>query len=307
MKWEGRRKSTNVNDQRGQGSSTGRRVAMGGGGLGIVGIVVVVLLQLLGGGNGNLGELTDILGGGVISQPAQPGTYRDTKPSNYQETPEERELMAFLSVALADIEDTWSEVLPKSKYGIQYRPPEMTIYSGQTNTACGYADSGVGPFYCPGDQTIYLDLSFYNTLHQKYGAKEGDYAMVYVIAHEAGHHVQTLLGVTQNLNTLRQRVATGEMSQTEFNRYSVAFELQADYLAGVVARYMQSRGYLDRGDLSEAMSAAASVGDDSIQQRYQGYVDPDSFNHGTSAQRQEWYKRGYEAGDLSGWDNFAGL
>ncbi len=131
--------------------------------------------------------------------------------------------------------------------------------------------------------------------------------MVYVIAHEAGHHVQTLLGVTGQLNELRRDVATGAMSQTEFNRYSVAFELQADYLAGVVARYMQERGYLERGDLSEAMSAAAVVGDDAIQKRYQGYVDPDTFNHGTSAQRQEWFKRGFDAGDLSGWDTFRGL
>jgi predicted metalloprotease len=150
-------------------------------------------------------------------------------------------------------------------------------------------------------------LSFYSTLTQKYGAKEGDFAMIYVIAHEAGHHVQTLLGVTGQINTLRQQVANGTMSQAEFNRFSVAFELQADYLAGVVAHFMQERGYLERGDLSEAMSAAAAVGDDIIQKRSQGYVDPDTFNHGTSAQRQEWFQRGFEAGDLSGWDTFEGL
>ena len=131
--------------------------------------------------------------------------------------------------------------------------------------------------------------------------------MVYVIAHEAGHHVQTLLGITEQLNGLRRRVSAGTMSETEFNRYSVAFELQADYLAGVVARFMQDRGYLERGDLSEAMSAAASVGDDAIQKRAQGYVDPDTFNHGTSAQRQAWFQRGFEAGDLSDWDTFAEL
>lgn len=300
MKWEGRRKSTNVNDQRGQFSS-GRRVALGGGGIGIVGIVIYLLVSMLGGGGGNLG---DILSDAVINQPAQ---QQSQQQGTYTETAQEKELMAFLSVALADIEDTWGKILPASQYKTAYKEPQMTIYTGAINTACGAADSGVGPFYCPGDHNIYLDLSFYNTLTQKYGAKEGDFAMVYVVAHEAGHHVQTLLGVTQQLNALRQRVAQGTMSQTEFNRYSVAFELQADYLAGVVARYMQDRGYLERGDLSEAMSAAAVVGDDAIQKRYQGYVDPDTFNHGTSAQRQEWFKRGFEAGDLSQWDTFQGL
>lgn len=299
MKWEGRRKSTNVNDQRGQFSS-GRRVALGGG-IGIVGIVIYLLVSMLGGGGGNLG---DILSDAVINQPAQ---QQSQQQGTYTETAQEKELMAFLSVALADIEDTWGKILPASQYKTAYKEPQMTIYTGAINTACGAADSGVGPFYCPGDHNIYLDLSFYNTLTQKYGAKEGDFAMVYVVAHEAGHHVQTLLGVTQQLNALRQRVAQGTMSQTEFNRYSVAFELQADYLAGVVARYMQDRGYLERGDLSEAMSAAAVVGDDAIQKRYQGYVDPDTFNHGTSAQRQEWFKRGFEAGDLSQWDTFQGL
>ena len=298
MKWEGRRKSSNVNDQRGRSYSGGGRIALGGGGLGIVGLVIYLLISMMGGG-----DLGDVVGGAVLP-PAQQQTQQQ---STYQETPQEKELMGFLSVALADIEDTWSQILPKSQYKTAYKEPMMTIYTGQINTAFGAADSGVGPFYCPGDQTIYLDLSFYDTLTRKYGAKEGDFAMVYVIAHEAGHHVQTLLGVTQQLNTLRQRVARGTMSQTEFNRYSVAFELQADYLAGVVARYMQERGYLERGDLSEAMSAAAVVGDDAIQKRYQGYVDPDTFNHGTSAQRQEWFKRGFEAGDLSGWDTFKGL
>ncbi len=269
-----------------------------GGGVGIVGIVIFLLVNLLGGG----GDLGSILGDAVNTipqnQPAQQGTYMESE--------QEKELMGFLSVALADIEDTWKTILPRDA-NVQYREPEMTIYTGQIQTACGAADSGVGPFYCSGDQTIYLDLSFYDTLTRKYGAKEGDYAMVYVIAHEAGHHVQTLLGITQQLNELRQRVARGSMSQTEFNRYSVAFELQADYLAGVVARYMKERGYLDRGDLNEAMSAAAGVGDDAIQSKYQGYVDPDTFNHGTSAQRQEWFRRGYEAGDLSGFDTFSEL
>ena len=298
MKWEGRRQSRNVSDQRGR--STGGRMALGGGGLGLVGIVIYLLISMMGGGGGDLGDVLDQV---VVPQTQQ----QQGQQGSYQESPQEKELMAFLSVALADIEDTWGEILPRSEYRTQYQEPQLTIYTGYINTACGAADSGVGPFYCPGDHTIYLDLSFYDTLTRKYGAKEGDFAMVYVVAHEAGHHVQTLLGVTQQLNTLRQRVARGTMSQTEFNRYSVAFELQADYLAGVVARYMHEKGYLEEGDLSEAMSAAAVVGDDAIQKRYQGYVDPDTFNHGTSAQRQAWFKRGFEAGDLSGWDTFKDL
>ena len=298
MKWQGRRQSRNVSDQRGR--STGGRMALGGGGLGLVGIVIYLLISMMGGGGGDLGDVLDQV---VVPQTQQ----QQGQQGSYQESPQEKELMAFLSVALADIEDTWGEILPRSEYRTQYQEPQLTIYTGYINTACGAADSGVGPFYCPGDHTIYLDLSFYDTLTRKYGAKEGDFAMVYVVAHEAGHHVQTLLGVTQQLNTLRQRVARGTMSQTEFNRYSVAFELQADYLAGVVARYMHEKGYLEEGDLSEAMSAAAVVGDDAIQKRYQGYVDPDTFNHGTSEQRQAWFKRGFEAGDLSGWDTFKDL
>lgn len=302
MKWEGRRKSSNVQDRRGQtGGGGGRRVAVGGGSLGIIGIVVYLLISMLGGGGGDLGQVLDQVlvpsNDQVISQPQTP----------YQESEQERQLMGFLYVALADIEDTWSAILPKSVYKTQYVKPDLTIFTGAINTACGAATSGVGPFYCPGDQSIYLDLSFYDTLTRKYGAKEGDFAMVYVIAHEAGHHVQTLLGVTSQLNDLRKDVARGAMSQTTFNRYSVAFELQADYLAGVVARFMQERGYLEKGDLSEAMSAAAAVGDDTLQQRHQGYVDPDTFNHGTSQQRQAWFKRGFEAGDLSDWDTFKDL
>ncbi|HSK69752.1 MAG TPA: neutral zinc metallopeptidase, partial [Candidatus Limnocylindria bacterium] len=203
--------------------------------------------------------------------------------------------------------DTWNDILPRSEFRLDYQEPTMVVYNGYIQSACGAADSGVGPFYCPGDRKIYIDLSFYNTLISRYGAMQGDFTMAYVIAHEAGHHVQTLLGVTDQLNALRQRVQTGQVSQTEFNRYSVAFELQADYLAGVVARYMAERGILEEGDLTEAMSAAAAVGDDAIQRRAQGYVDPDSFNHGTSAQRQEWFRRGFEAGDLSAWNTFDAL
>ena len=297
MKWEGRRKSSNVSDQRGSGTGggfkAGKTAATGG-----IGLIAALVLFLV---TGNSSFLGDLFGGGQVALP-------DTgQQGGYTETAQEKQLFDYVSVALADIEDTWNLILPASEYRTEYVEPSLVIYSGRVESGCGAADSGVGPFYCTTDKTIYLDLSFYDTLVKRYGAKEGDFAMSYVIAHEAGHHVQTLLGVTQQLNTLRRRVASGTMSQTEFNRYSVAYELQADYLAGVVARYMQERGYLEKGDLNEAMSAAAAVGDDAIQERYRGYADPDTFNHGTSDQRQEWFKRGYETGDLSGWDTFQGI
>lgn len=293
MKWIGRRKSSNVSDRRGVGSKGGKIAATGG-----IGLVAAVVLFLLTGNGDFLGQ---VLGGGQVP-PA------DTRQeSGYTQTAQEKQLFDYVSVAMADIEDTWNLILPQSEYKTEYVEPALVVYSGSVDSGCGAATSGTGPFYCPGDKTIYLDLSFYNTLTTRYGAKEGDFAMSYIIAHEAGHHVQTLLGVTGQLNDLRQEVASGAMSQTEFNRYSVAFELQADYLAGVVAYYMEQRGYLETGDLSEAMSAAAAVGDDAIQERYQGTADPDTFNHGTSAQRQEWFRRGYEAGDLSEWDTFQGI
>ncbi len=207
-------------------------------------------------------------------------------------------------MVLKDVEDTWNTIFPT--IGERYKEPTLTIYSGYVNTGCGAADSGVGPFYCTLDQNIYLDLSFYQTLVTRYGAKQGDFSMAYVIAHEAGHHVQTLLGVTEQLNALRQRVARGTMTQKQFNEYSVRYELQADYLAGVVARHIYESGNLEQGDMQEAMSAAAAVGDDAIQKKAQGYVDPDTFNHGTSKQRQTWFKKGFDAGDLRDWDTFQG-
>lgn len=287
MKWVGRRKSTNVDDQRAGGARTGGSRTLAGGG--IITVIAVVFALL----TGNLGSLTDILGitpSGVIEQP-------------YVESENDKQLFDYASVVLADIEDTWNTVLPK--YGETYEKPTLTIYSGMVETGCGTADSGVGPFYCTIDKRIYLDLSFYDSLVGRYGAAQGDFIMSYVIAHEAGHHVQTLLGVTGQMNSLRQKVAAGQISQTEFNGYSVRYELQADYLAGVVANFMQEKGYLEQGDIAEALSAASAVGDDSIQKKAQGYVDPDTFNHGTSKQRQTWFMKGFEAGDLSGWDTFA--
>ena len=302
MKWQGRRKSSNVDDRRGSsggmgmgggGFRMGRGTAIGGGSIGVIILVVIALLT------GNSGLLGGMLGGGDTGTQTLPQqSYQQQAPASAQE----QQLFDYASVVLADVEDTWNTILPQ--YGEKYQEPTMAIYSGYTQSGCGAADSGVGPFYCTRDQTIYLDLSFYNTLVTRYGAKQGDFSMAYVIAHEAGHHVQTLLGVTDQLNQARQQMASGRMSQTEFNQLSVRYELQADYLAGVVARSMANKGYLEKGDLQEALSAASAVGDDSIQKKAQGYVDPDTFNHGTSAQRQTWFMKGYDAGDLEQWDTF---
>ncbi|MDD4080020.1 MAG: zinc metallopeptidase [Eubacteriales bacterium] len=292
MKWQGRRRSSNVNDARGRGVSGGRKVAVGGG----VGLVIALVVFLL---TGNPGTLLRGIGTQDATVPS------GNQQVEYQVTQHEQQLYDYASVVLADIEDTWNTILPQE--GADYIEPELTIYSGMVQSGCGLADSGVGPFYCPADQSIYLDLSFYDTLLNRFGARQGDFGMAYVIAHEAGHHVQTLMGVTGQLDRLRTQVTDGRLTQEAYNQYSVRFELQADYLAGVVARYMAGRGYLDPGDLEEALSAAASVGDDHIQRQAQGYVNPDTFNHGTSAQRQHWFMTGYEAGDLSQWDTLSAL
>lgn len=290
MKWRGRQQSSNVNDQRGQsGGMRGRGIAVGGGGLGLVIAIVLFLLT------GDPGALMNP--DAMVQQPP-------AQQQSYQSTQLEDELFQYAGVVLKDVEDTWNTIFPT--IGERYKEPTLTIYSGYVNTGCGAADSGVGPFYCTLDQNIYLDLSFYQTLVTRYGAKQGDFSMAYVIAHEAGHHVQTLLGVTEQLNALRQRVARGTMTQKQFNEYSVRYELQADYLAGVVARHIYESGNLEQGDMQEAMSAAAAVGDDAIQKKAQGYVDPDTFNHGTSKQRQTWFKKGFDAGDLRDWDTFQG-
>ncbi len=292
MKWRDRQRSRNINDQRGAGGGGrmgGRRMVAGGGGIGLILAVVIFLIT------GDPGALFGA--GSPAPQPAP-----RSQQQEYRATAREQELFDYASVVLKDVEDTWNTLLPK--YGEQYVEPTLTIYSGFVQSGCGAADSGVGPFYCTLDQNIYLDLSFYDTLINRFGVKQGEFSMAYVIAHEAGHHVQTLLGVTEQLNDLRARVSRGSMSQKEFNQYAIRYELQADYLAGVVAKFMYERDYLEPGDLETAMSAAAAVGDDSIQKKAQGYVDPDTFNHGTSQQRQTWFRKGFEAGDLSEWDTF---
>ncbi|WP_153731374.1 KPN_02809 family neutral zinc metallopeptidase [Sporosarcina obsidiansis] len=265
MKTEGRRKSSNVEDRRGR--SSGGAIALGGGGLGIVGIILFLLLG---------GNPTDLLDNGASTGSEQP----------YIETEQDKELADFVSVVLADTEDIWTDLFRQE--GLQYENPTLVLYTGQVQTACGFGSAAAGPFYCPGDRKLYIDLEFYDELKTSFKAP-GDFAMAYVIAHEVGHHVQTLLGISDQVMPLRQK-----MSESEFNKYLVRFELQADYFAGVWAHYAEGRGYLEQGDLQEAITAASAVGDDTIQKRARGYVVPESFTHGTAKQRTYWFERGFK-------------
>ncbi|MCD1147926.1 zinc metallopeptidase [Peptoniphilus sp. KCTC 25270] len=280
MKFQGRRQSRNISRR---GSSGGGFPV--GGGLGIGGLIIVVLFTLLTGGN-----LGDIMG-----STTQPNRQIEQSENNEQSD----KLYEFTSVVLADTEDVWGSLF--QNMGREYTPPQTTIYSGAVQSGCGFASSQVGPFYCSADKTVYLDLTFYNDLQNKYGAA-GDFAFAYVIAHEVGHHVQQELGILSQVQQIQQRV-----SQTQANQWNVAMELQADYLAGVVAHHQDAAGYLDPGDIEEAMQATIAVGDDTIQKRAQGHVVPDSFTHGSAAQRKEWYMKGYNAGDLREWDSYTAL
>ncbi|MEZ5301397.1 MAG: neutral zinc metallopeptidase [Verrucomicrobiales bacterium] len=256
----------------------GRRV-------GIVGIIVIFaiahftgidvsqLLQTRGGGGGmefDMGSAEVAMGGDL--------------------TPEQQKMGEFVSVVLADTEDVWNAEF--AAHGEDYPEPKMVLFTGQVSSACGHASAAMGPFYCPGDSKVYIDLSFYDDLQRKFGAP-GDFAQAYVIAHEVGHHVQNLLGYSDQVHKLRGRV-----SETEYNKASVRLELQADYLAGVWASHARKKGLLDRGDIEEAVRCAKEIGDDRLQKKAQGYVVPDSFTHGTSEQRVRWFRRGFESGDF---------
>lgn len=276
MKWQGRRGSSNVEDRR--GVSGGKMI-----GVGIGGLILVLIVTLLGGGN-----VGDILGGLTATDSSS------TAP--YQQTAEEEELAQFVSVVLADTEEVWSDIFQQQ--GMTYEDPTLVLYTGTVASACGTATSAVGPFYCPGDAKLYIDLSFYDELQQRFKAP-GDFAMAYVIAHEVGHHVQTLLGTSEQLNSLRKT-----LNEKEFNQYQVRFELQADYLAGVWANHAQGMNLLEEGDLEEALTAASAVGDDTIQKQAQGYAVPDSFTHGTSEQRKRWFYKGFNTGTIKGGDTF---
>lgn len=279
MKWQGRRQSSNVEDRRGQRApGGGGRIPMVpiGGGLGLIIMIILFLLQGLGGG-----------GGGTTAPPNQ-----TAPPTSAQE----EELAAFVKVVLADTEDIWHDLF--AEQGYKYSEPTLVLFTDSVQSACGIAGSSTGPFYCPGDQKLYIDLSFYNELSQRFGAS-GDFAMAYVVAHEVGHHVQTLLGISDQVFALRNR-----MSQADFNKYMVRFELQADYFAGVWTHHQGQKGYLDTGDVDEALRAAWAIGDDTLQKQSQGYVVPDSFTHGTSEQRMSWFKKGYEYGTIADGDTF---
>ncbi|QDH21084.1 KPN_02809 family neutral zinc metallopeptidase [Saccharibacillus brassicae] len=286
MQWKGRKASRNVEDRRGQsGGGGGLKV---GGGLGIGGVVIVIIVMLLGGDPGSL-----LGGGGSSTDTAQTQTQ-----GSYQGTAEEEEQADFVSVVLADTEEVWSRVFREN--GMTYRNPKLVLFTDSVQSACGTASSAVGPFYCPGDEKLYIDLDFYDELNRQFNAP-GDFAMAYVVAHEVGHHVQNLLGTSGKVDQLRRK-----LSETEYNKYSVKLELQADYYAGVWAHYEQGQNLLEEGDLDEALTAASAVGDDSIQLQSRGYVVPDSFTHGTSEQRKSWFYKGFQSGTIEGGDTFGG-
>ena len=279
MKWQGRRQSSNVEDRRGMGG--GAKTVLGGG---VVGIIIF-LISFFGGENSQ--EL-----GSVLEQ------FNQTENSNTvtrELTAEEKELGAFVSTVFADTEDVWAKIFEEN--GRKYQEPGMVMFTGQVSTGCGKATSSVGPFYCPADRKVYMDLDFFQELKNKFGAKGGDFAIAYVIAHEVGHHVQTLLGTSSKVRKLQSG-----MTQVDANKMSVKQELQADFYAGVWAHYIQD--YIEAGDIDEALSAAHAVGDDAIQKRVQGHVVPDAFTHGTSAQRKSWFTKGYETGDINQGDTF---
>ena len=274
MSWIGGRQSTNVDDRRGIGAGG---IAVGGG---ILGAIVLVLQLLLGGGSGEEGQLP-------IPMPGQ------TQEMTAEEKAADDERAKFVRVVLGYTEDVWNQLMP------QYQEPTLVLFRGSVQSACGSASSASGPFYCPGDHQVYIDLSFYQELGQRFGAP-GDFAMAYVIAHEVGHHIQQLLGTSDKMARLRQQV-----SREEYNKYSVMLELQADFLAGVWAHHAQRMmNILEEGDIEEALNAANAIGDDRLQKESQGYVVPESFTHGTSQQRIYWFKKGFQTGDMKQGDTF---
>ena len=279
MLWRGQRQSENVEDRRG---ISGGGLALGGG---LGGIVVVVIALLLGADPRQL--LEQVPGN-------DPGSGAGTsRPTN----PEEAELRQFVGAVLADTEDVWTDIFRKS--GNQYTDPKLVLFTDQVRSGCGIAGASVGPFYCPSDHKVYIDLSFYHELKSRFHAP-GDFAQAYVIAHEIGHHVQTLLGTMEKVNAARER-----MRKDGANQLSVRLELQADFLAGVWAHYAQMRGIVEPGDIDEALRAASAIGDDRLQRQSQGYVVPDSFTHGTSEQRVRWLRKGFETGDIRQGDTFS--
>ena len=278
MQWQGRRQSTNVDDRRGL---SGGGLAVGGGVLGVIFLLAQFLL-----GDGDINDLKQLM-----PPEQQQEMTADQKAADDKQA-------EFVKVVLADTEDVWSKIF--SDMGRTYTEPTLVLFRNSTTSACGNASAATGPFYCPMDDDLYVDLSFAQQLKEEFGAT-GDFAMAYVVAHEVGHHVQDLLGVTDKMQRLQQQV-----SQTEYNKYSVRLELQADFYAGLWAHYDDKmKNVITEKDINEALSAANAIGDDRLQQEYQGTVTPDSFTHGTSEQRMYWFKKGYETGDMSQGNTFA--
>lgn len=285
MKWEGQRTSSNVEDRRGMGR--GARV---GGGIGIGSVVIALAAWGLFGINPmtTLGVINTVSGGGNAQIAQGPA----------QQPPADDRAAAFVSTVLASTEDAWNQVFAAG--GARYQPPKLVLYRGITPTACGTGQSAMGPFYCPGDRKIYLDMDFFDTMSRQMGAP-GEFARAYVIAHEVGHHVQTLLGITQKVDALR-----GRISKVQENANSVRVELQADCFAGVWAnRSQQAKQWLERGDIESALNAAQKIGDDHLQRQQTGVVRPETFTHGSSAQRQRWFNQGLQSGDINTCDTLS--
>lgn len=286
MRWQGRRESENVEDRRSAGvpGLGGLRL---GGGLGVGGVLVALVL----------GWLLGINPLALLGMMEATGPAPDSRSVPAQSLPADDSMGRFVAVVLADTEDVWNQIF--SRAGADYREPRLVLFRGATSTACGRGQAAMGPFYCPADERVYIDLEFFDTLRQRLGAP-GDFAQAYVIAHEVGHHVQRLLGITDRVESMRGRV-----SEAQFNALSVRLELQADCFAGVWAHHTErSKQVLEHGDLDEALRAAAQIGDDTLQRRTQGQVVPESFTHGTSAQRARWFRRGWEGSSVQACNTF---
>ena len=283
MKWEGRRKSDNVDDRRGK--SNKGTVAIGGG---VIGIIAFLLITF----GGETGQTV----GTILNQVNTQQQTTTQTVDNRELSAEEIEIGEFSKVVFADTEDIFTKLFQEN--GLEYRKPKMVLFDDQVDTACGVGTAAAGPFYCPGDEKVYMDLRFFEELKTKFGAKGGDFAIAYVIAHEVGHHVQHLVGTNAKVRELQQR-----SNKNQANKLSVAQELQADFYAGVWAHH--NNQYIEIGDIEEAISAAQAVGDDAIQSKMQGYVQPETFTHGTSKQRVEWFMKGYKTGDLKQGDTFS--
>ncbi|NLR96678.1 zinc metallopeptidase [Rhizobium sp. P38BS-XIX] len=298
MDWKGRRQSDNIEDERGSspmggGGGGGFRFpggGIGGGGLSlrtiIVLVVIFLVLRAMGVDVMGLLQQSGVLGGG--------SGYQQSTSSGAGGQPANDEMKQFVATVLGDTEDTWTGIF--KSMGQTYTDPKLVLFSGSFPSACGQASAATGPFYCPSDQKIYLDMAFFKQMKDQFGAA-GDFAQAYVIAHEVGHHVQDQLGILPKFNQARRN-----MSEVDANKMSVRIELQADCFAGIWGKFTQQKGILQAGDLEEALNAAQQIGDDTLQKRTQGYVVPDSFNHGTSAQRVKWFKKGFDSGKLSDCD-----